>query len=177
MAKGKVILLANLAALFVFTSASAVPTHIAVRVKTKDAKFMGTGIGGALVTIKDAQTDELLAKGITEGTSGNTTLIMKTPHARGVPISDSKAAKFEATIDIDEPRYIEVTAFGPLSQRQSANRASSTQWVVPGKHINAGDAWMIELAGLLVDVQSPSTPTIFEGVPQRVRIDAHVTMQ
>lgn len=177
MTNAKVILLANLLALFILTSANAVPTHITVRVKTKDAKFMGTGIGGALVTIKDAQTGELLAKGVTEGTSGNTQLIMKTPKARGVPISDQNAAKFEATLDIDEPRYVEVTAYGPLSQRQSANKASATQWVVPGKHINAGDAWMLELSGLLVDVQSPSTPTQFRGVPKRVIIEAHVTMQ
>ena len=135
MVAARSILIANLMALFISTSAMAVPTHITVRVKTKDAKFMGTGIGGALVTIKDAETGELLAKGVTEGTSGNTNLIMKTPKARGVPISDQNAAKFEATLDIDEPRYVEVTAYGPLSQRQSANKASATQWVVPGKHI------------------------------------------
>ena len=177
MMTARSILIANLMALFISTSAMAVPTHITVRVKAKDAKFMGTEIGGALVTIKDAQTGELLAEGVTEGTSGNTNLIMKTPKARGVPISDQNAAKFEATLDIDEPRYVEVTAYGPLSQRQSANKASATQWVVPGKHINAGDAWMIELSGLLVDVQSPPTPTHFRGVPQRVIIEAHVAMQ
>jgi hypothetical protein len=177
MAKARSVFLAMFMLLFLSTPATAVPTHITVRVKTKDAKFMGTGIGGALVTIKDAQTGELLAEGVTEGTSGNTQLIMKTPKARGVPISDQDAAKFEATLDIDEPRYVEVTAYGPLSQRQSANKASATQWVVPGKHINAGDAWMIELSGLLVEVQSPSNPTQFRGVPREVKIQAHVAMQ
>ena len=49
------------------TSAWAVPTEITVHVKTKDAKFLGTSMGGALVTIKDAQTGELLAKGVTSG--------------------------------------------------------------------------------------------------------------
>ncbi len=177
MAMARSILLTNVMLLLISTSAMAVPTRITVRVKTKDAKFMGTGIGGALVTIKDAQTGELLAKGVTEGTSGNTDLIMKTPKVRGVPISDQDSAKFEAIIDIDEPRYIEVTAYGPLSQRQSANKASSSQWIVPGRHISAGDAWLMELSGLLVDVQSPSTPTTFQGVPREVKIKAHVAMQ
>ncbi len=177
MTTARSILLAMVILLFISTSAIAIPTHITVRVKTKDAKFIGTGIGGALVTIKDALTGELLAKGVTAGTSGNTNLIMKTPKARGVPISDQNTAKFDATLDIDEPRYIEVTVYGPLSQRQSANKASSTQWVVPGKHIDTDDAWMIELSGLLVDVRSPSTPTHFDGVPQRVQIKAHVAMQ
>jgi hypothetical protein len=49
------------------TSAAAVPTEITVHVKTKDAKFLGTSMGGALVTIKDAQTGEMLAKGVTSG--------------------------------------------------------------------------------------------------------------
>ena len=51
-------------------------------------QVLGTGIGGALVKIKGIQTGELVAKGVTEGTLANRTLIMKTPHARGDPISD-----------------------------------------------------------------------------------------
>ena len=82
--------------LFISTSATAVPTHITVRVKTKDAKFIGTGIGGALVTIKDAETGEFLAKGVTEGTSGNTSLIMKTPKARGRPDLGSKRGQIRS---------------------------------------------------------------------------------
>jgi hypothetical protein len=50
---------------------------------------------------------------------------MKTPVARGVPISDESAAKFTATIDINEPRLIEVTAYGPLVNLQAANKVSA----------------------------------------------------
>jgi len=37
------------------------PTKITVRVIARDGKFLGDDIGGALVTIRDAHTGELLA--------------------------------------------------------------------------------------------------------------------
>jgi hypothetical protein len=60
----------------------------------------------ALITVKDAQTGKLLAKGVTVGGTGNTSLIMKTPLSRGIPISDESAANFTTSIDIDSPRLI-----------------------------------------------------------------------
>ena len=39
------------------------PTQIDVRVIAKDGKFLGDDIGGALVTIHDVATGELLARG------------------------------------------------------------------------------------------------------------------
>jgi hypothetical protein len=137
------------------TSVLAVPTQIAVRVKAKDAKFVGTSMGGALVLIRNVHTGELLAKGHTSGGTGNTAKIMKTPVSRGVPLSDESAAAFIASIDIDEPTLIEVSAYGPSAGLQSANRVSSTQWVIPGKHITAGDGWVMELPGFAVKVNAP----------------------
>jgi len=126
--KTKTILLGLCIVLLGATFSGADPTEITVRVKTKDAKFLGTSMGGALISIKDAQTGELLAKGLTTGGTGNKTRIMKTPVVRGVPISDESAAKFTATIDINEPRRIEVTAYGPMVNLQAANKVSATQW-------------------------------------------------
>jgi hypothetical protein len=174
--KTKNILLGLCIVLLGATFSGAVPTEITVRVKTKDAKFLGNLMGGASVSIKDAQTGELLAKGLTTGGTGNTGRIMKTPVARGVPISDESAAKFTATIDINEPRLIEVTAYGPLVNLQAANKVSATQWVVPGKHITGGDAWMLELPGFVVDVIAPPAPATLKGVPQDVTIKANVVM-
>ena len=162
--------------LMMTTSASAVPTEITVHVKTKDAKFLGTSMGGALVTIKDVQTDELLAKGVTRGGTGNTALIMMTPLTRGRPITNGSAAGFTVSIDIESPRLIEVTAYGPLVNLQAANKASATQWVVPGKHITGGDAWVIEIPGFVVDVLEPPTHVNLSGTPQSVDIRANVTM-
>ncbi len=172
--RGKVSILTLLAFLLMSCAVYAVPTHITVKVKTKDAKFMGSSMGGALVTITNADTGELLAKGVTSGSTGNTKLIMKSPWTRGVPISTG-AAEFKATIDIDEPTLVQVTAYGPLAQRQSANRISVTQWVVPGKDITNGDAFMLEMPGLVVDVLSPPTHIKYKGATQ-VPIKVNVAM-
>jgi hypothetical protein len=172
--------MAFIACLLLLTAAApvafAVPTEITIRVKTKDAKFLGTSMGGALVTIKDVQTGEMLAKGLTSGGTGNTERIMRTPVARGAPVSDESAAAFTTTLDIDEPRLIEVSAYGPVAELQSANRVSATQWVVPGKHITGGDAWMMELPGFVVNVLAPPTHMAHQGVPQSIKINANILM-
>jgi hypothetical protein len=167
-------------ALFVFaaaaTSALAVQTQITVRVKSKDAKFVGTSMGGALITIRNVHTGELLAKGHTSGGTGNTARIMKTPVSRGVPLSDESAAAFATSIDIDEPTLIEVSAYGPSAGLQSANRVSATQWVIPGKHITGGDGWIMELPGFVVNIEAPSSHTMLAGAPKSVTIRANITM-
>jgi len=166
--------------LFIFamvaTSAQAVPTQITVRVKAKDAKFVGSSMGGVLITVRDAQTGELLAKGYTAGGTGNTVKIMKTPLSRGASISDESAAKFTATIDIAEPTSIEVTAFGPSAGLQSASKVSATQWVVPGKNITEGDAWLMEMPGFIVDVLAPPTHSMISSAAQAVTIKANIMM-
>ncbi len=158
-------------------SAAATPTNIIVRVLGKGSKFVGTSMGGALVTLKDANTGEVLAKGITEGTTGNTDLIMKTPRIPGrQPISDNTSAKFTAEIDIDAPTYVEISAYGPLAEEQSATKASVTQWILPGKDITLGDAILLELPGFAVKILSPSADLTLGGVPQSVEIRASVSM-
>ncbi len=158
------------------TSVQAVPTQIIVRVKAKDGKFVGTTMGGVLITVRDVLTGELLAKGYTAGGTGNTVRIMKTPVSRGIPVSDESAAKFTATIDIAEPTDVEVTAYGPLAALQSASKVSATQWVVPGKNITEGDAWLMEMPGIIVDVLAPPTHSKLSGVPQTVIIKANIVM-
>lgn len=157
-------------------SSFATPTHLTVRVKSKDAKFVGTGMGGVLITVKDARTGEVLASGRTAGDTGDTDRMMKTPLTRGVPLSDTTAAQFTTTLELAEPRLLKVTAYGPLANLQAANRVSATQWIVPGKHITAGDAWLIELPGFVVDVLAPPTHVKFKGTPQTVQLAANVMM-
>ena len=155
---------------------AAVPTAITVRVVAKGAKFIGTSMGGVRITIRDADTGELLAKGVTRGDTGDTKRLMVAAHKRGDVLSSEGAAKYTTTLDLDEPRLLEVTTYGPLAQRQAANRVSATQWVVPGKNITAGDGWLLEMPGLIVDVQAPPTHVKLKGVPQSVKIEANVTM-
>ncbi len=134
---------------------SAEPTEIVVRVLSKDAKFIGTSMGGMRITLRDAETGEVLATGLTEGTTGDTSLLMHERGGRRAQLSDSSAAKYQVTLDLDMPRLIEVEAYGPLAQRQAAQRVVSSQWVVPGRHINGGDGWVLELPGFAVDVLAP----------------------
>ena len=56
--------------------ATAEETQIDVRVISKGGKFIGTSMGGVLITIRDAKTAELLAKGVTRGTTGDTEKII-----------------------------------------------------------------------------------------------------
>jgi len=37
------------------------PTNIVIRIMAKDAKFVGTEMGGVQITLRDAETGELLA--------------------------------------------------------------------------------------------------------------------
>ena len=154
----------------------AIPTTIVVRVKSKDAKFIGSSMGGALVKIKNKDTGEILAIGYTEGTTGNTKTIMSGPISRGQTISDDASAKFTTTLNIEKPTFVEVSAYGPVAQRQSANSVSLTQWIVPGRHIMMGDALVLEIPGFVVDVLSPPTHLKLNGAPQVVPIRANVTM-
>ena len=42
----------------------------------------------------------------------------------------------------------------PLSNPDSANEVSATQWVIPGKHLTGGDGWLLEMPGLSVTAES-----------------------
>lgn len=112
--------------------------------------FVGDIVEGAQVTVTDAVSGEMLAQGVTAGQAGDAKRIMDVLRKRGVPLAEEMDAYFSATLELDEPRYVQVTAFGPLQRRESATKTSMTQWVVPGRHLTGGDGWVIELAGFFV---------------------------
>jgi len=154
------------------------PTKLVVRVKGKDAKFIGTNIGGALVVVRNSQTSEVLARGITEGGSGNTKLLMETPHGRNDRLTDDKTARFEALIDIKEPVLVDVQVTAPAHLRGAAITGSSQLWLIPGKHID-GDGLIIELPGLILTVLNPTLHQILpfkEGQPLNVDLKISLTM-
>ncbi|MFC6633679.1 hypothetical protein [Microbulbifer taiwanensis] len=136
-------------------AAEAVPTKIVVRAKAQDAKFIGTSIGGAKVVIRDAETGEILAQGLTSGSTGNTDLIMKEPRSRHGSITGG-AAGFEATLDISEPVFLTVEVLAPAIKKQARVLAQTQTWLVPGKPI-AGDGLIVEIPGFVVDLLSPQT--------------------
>lgn len=152
------------------------PTDITVRVISRDAKFIGSSMGGVLITLRDAETGEIFSQGKTEGGTGDTNRIIKEAHTRGVPLSTESAAKFSATLDLNEPRPVEVVAYGPLSKPRGANRVSAVQWVVPGKHLTGGDGWLLEMPGFVVDILAPPRHLKLIGDSMAIELKVHVTM-
>jgi hypothetical protein len=155
-------------------------TQIDVRVIAKGGKYLGDDIGGALVTVQDVRTGELLAKGRTAGGSGATDLMsVCVTQAEVLPVDG--ASVFTATLELDEPTLIRVTAYGPLAAQQSANTASLTQWVSPGRDVTGGargGGFLLEIPGLVVQILNP--PTHFMPAsghaPAQLELRANVTM-
>ena len=151
-------------------------TRIDVRVISKRAKFIGTSMGGVEVTIKDAATGELLAHGITAGSTGDTEKIMQKRLRHHAPVSTPDAAVYQAALQLDEPRQVEILARGPLAQPQAIGTVMLTQWVVPGKHLTGGDAMTLEMPGFVVDVLAPPAHLKLTKSGEPIALRANVTM-
>jgi len=156
--------------------ARAEATNVTVRVVARNALYVGDLVDGAFVTITDAASGEVLAQGITSGAAGSPKRMMESPRKRGAPMAAEGDAKFAATLDIDKPRYLQVTAYGPMGKRFAANRASATQWIVPGKHITGGDGWVLELPGLLVSPKLAESTVRLSKAASGIGIDAEVML-
>lgn len=148
-------------------------TRLVVRAQAKDAKFIGSSIGGARVIIRDAQTREILSEGITTGGTGNTSLIMKEPRERYKSITDDQTAKFEAEVNIKEPTFVTVEVIAPVNQPQASVFASTQLWLIPGKHIE-GDGLVLEIPGFIVNILNPQTHESIK--PSTVKLKANVVM-
>jgi len=137
-------------------TAFAEPTNIEVRVLARGAKFIGGYTGSALVTLTDADTGEVLAKGMTQGTTGDTERILKGSSQGDDRRASADSAVFKTSLDLSSARRVTAKVTGPISQPQAATTVTSTQWVLPGRHITAGDGWLLELPGLIVDFVQPA---------------------
>lgn len=131
-------------------------TSVMIRVQSKDAKFIGSSIGGAKILVKEEHTGKILAEGITSGSTGNTDLIMKEPRERGMPLSDDATAGFLAVFDIEKPVFVTIEAIAPIQKKQAAVKSSTQLWIIPGKDIT-GDGIVLEIPGFVVDILSPQT--------------------
>lgn len=167
---------AALAATLASPPAAAEETRIAVRVLSRDAKFIGSSMGGMRVTLADADTGEVLASGTIAGSTGDTGNLVVEPRQRGATLSTPGSAAFTASLDLAAPIRLKVTAVGPLGQRQAAGEVSVTQWVVPGKHLDGGDGVLLELPGFAVDVLAPANHARLGSTPQEVEVRANLTM-
>lgn len=131
------------------TAAQATPTHVMVRARAQDAKFIGDHMGGIRVTLRDAKTRKVLARGLIKGGTGDTGRLMKGPQ-RGVMLSDAQAAGFEAVLDLDRPTLVEADAEGPLGKPAAKVHVTAQAWILPG-HDLAGDGWILTFPGLVIE--------------------------
>jgi hypothetical protein len=155
----------------------AAETRVVVRARARDGKFIGTSMGGVKVVLRDAETGQVLASGTTAGTTGDTQRLMKQPHARGTPLADEQAAKFETTLNLDEPRRVTVEVSGPEAQPQARVLTSTQLWLLPGKHLQ-GDGLILEVPGFVVDALEPQAHERikFTGGKQQVPVRANLVL-
>ncbi|MDE5436513.1 hypothetical protein KRE40_06450 [Elizabethkingia meningoseptica] len=143
-------LCANIAMVF------AIPTKIMIRAKARDAKFIGSSLGGAYVIVRNKVNQQILAEGKTTGGTGNTDLIMKTSKTRGTSIVDDQTAGFIANMDIYEPTFVSIEVISPFNNKQAQAKVSTELWVIPGKDI-VGDGIIMEIPGYIIDILKPRT--------------------
>ncbi|MDT0686603.1 hypothetical protein [Autumnicola psychrophila] len=160
--------------IFVYTGLNAQQTSVMVRAKAKDAKFIGSSIGGAKIYIKNAETGEILVEGLTTGSTGNTEKIMNNPWKRNQDLSEEGTAGFLANIDLEEPVFVTVEAHAPINKKQATVVSSTQLWLIPGKDIS-GDGIVLEVPGFVVDILSPQT---HERIPEtnEVQIMANIVL-
>ena len=156
-------------------SAYAEPTEIVVRAISRDAKFIGDSMGGVRITLRDAQSGKILAEGVTSGGTGDTKRLTETAKRREA-LATPEAAAFRATIDIDQPRLVQLEAYGPLGQPPSAITITSQQWILPGRHVREGNGWMVEMPGFVVDILDPPAASTFKLPLADIKLRANVVM-
>ena len=156
-------------------SAEKILTNVIVRVVSKDAKVIGSGVGGAFVRFRNLESGEILAQGKQEGGTGDTERIMVQPRRRGEPVyATPDAAFYQAEILLDKPTQVEIIAEAPLAYPHALQKGSKTITLIPGKHI-LGEGLIIELNGLIVNILSPSEKENLKG-GEAVSVRAEVRM-
>jgi hypothetical protein len=149
-------------------------TTVEVRVIAAGGKFLGNDIGGAEVTVRDAVTGERVASGRVRGDSGVTPAIMGS-RPWGTPVPVAQSSVFAFSLELDQPRLLEVAAYGPLGSLQSARRATVQQWVAPGMSLQGEQGVQVVIPGQLVEIVEPATHTQL-AAPGAVTIRANVGM-
>ena len=157
-------------------------TRLTVRAVAKDAKVIGSDVGGARITVRDLATGEVLARGVQQGSTGSTSAIMEEPRTRGRSAygADPEAAAFVAELRLDRPPRVEVVAEGPLGTPHAEQRASKTLTLIPGRDV-LGEGLILELHGFTVELlgrELVRDASAASGRPAdpRLRVRARVTM-
>lgn len=150
---------------------SAQETSIMIRVKAKDAKFIGSSMGGSKVIVKEHISGKILAEGYTSGSTGNTDRIMNDPISRNTQLSDEQTAGFMARLIIEKPVFVTVSAYAPLD---NTVKSETQLWLIPGKDIT-GDGLILEIPGFKIDVLTPQVHESI-GEDREIEIRANIIM-
>lgn len=130
-------------------------TTVLVRVVAHGAMVLGRDVGGARVTITDVATGQILATGLQQGDSGDQNQIMRTPRMIGEPTYSSRpSAAYTATLDLQQPTLVEVSAEGPLAYPAALQKATKTLLLIPGQNLTQ-DGIVLQLHGYLVEIDQP----------------------
>jgi hypothetical protein len=158
-----------------FAQSGAKETKVMIRAIARDAKVIGTHVGGARITVKDVSTGEILAQGMQQGGTGDTDLIMKKPRTRGMALYNTPdTSGFLAVLHLEKPTVVEISAEGPLGNAQATQRSSKTLLLVPGEDV-LGDGILLEIHGFIITPLAPLADAKMKaGSPFEVR--ATVTM-
>lgn len=141
-------------------------TTVTVRALAHDAKL----IPGVDVVIADADSGDVLARGMTEGGTGDTGRLVRQPIERGAPVyAAGGAAGFTADLDLAGPRRVKITAVQP----GAGASASQTMWLAPGRDVT-GNGVVLKLYGLKVGLRAPTGGAITSG--EAIPVTAHVEM-
>jgi hypothetical protein len=158
-----------------FAQTSGKETKIMIRAIARDAKVIGQHVGGAKITVRDTATGEILAQGTQAAGTGDTNLIMKTPHTRGMTVYNTPdSSGYLAVLHLDKPTVVEITAEGPMGNAQATQRATKTMLLMPGEDV-LGEGILLEIHGFIVTALNPLPDSqVKGGSPFEVR--ATVTM-
>ncbi|HET9211512.1 MAG TPA: hypothetical protein VFR03_13985 [Thermoanaerobaculia bacterium] len=167
----------------------AATTPMLIRVQANGGKFLADDIGGAEVTVRDARTGRWLAGGRAQGPDSGTLQPNYVPSASrsavvtpGNPpvvqwlVPGPTTSGLTVDLPITQPTLLEVEVYGPLGGLQSAQRVVTRAWAVPGVPITQGPGFVVELPGLIVQIQQPPTHLEYAKAPDSVSFLVNVTM-
>lgn len=170
----KVLMMVLLGACMLFVGMSeAVETKLVIRAKSKDAKFIGTSMGGARVVIKEGAAGKVLAEGVTAGGTGDTRKIMMEPRTRFGQIATG-AAGYETSLDINEPTLVTIEVEAPYASKDNMIKSTTQLWLIPGKDIT-GEGIIIEVPGFSVTARVPESAP-FSGGKAAIPVEAGIVM-
>lgn len=146
-----------------------VVTPLKVLVRSDDAKFIGSKVGGLQVQVRAVATGEVLAHGPLEGGTGDTAALMQQPQLRGQSATTGEPASFNAELALERPTRVEIVVTGPLGVAQSAQSTALSLWLLPGED-RAQRPVILHMSGLIVDMVD------YQLAAQALTVTAQVTM-